>query len=86
MSDPSDYPWIVLVIIIGSGGLVLCCYAVLRFYRSDESDGVRSRGDEQREYMREVRERNFTFLEWTAWSGRGGRVCISALLCFVEIS
>jgi hypothetical protein len=74
MADSSDYSWIVLVIIVGAGMLVLCCYAVLRFYNSDDSEGVKSRSNEQLEYMRAVRQRNFTNLEWLVWSGRPNRV------------
>jgi hypothetical protein len=74
MTNESDYSWIVLVIIVGAGAFVLCCYAVLRFYGNDDVDGVKSRSNEQLEYMREVRQRNFASLEWLVWSGRPNRV------------
>ena len=49
---------IVLLVILGAGGLVVCAAAVMRFYGSDTEDTNQlNRSVEQDRYMREVRER-----------------------------
>lgn len=51
---------IILVVILGAGGMVVCGAAVMRFYGDVEQDpNFNSRSPEQDAYMREVRERNW---------------------------
>ncbi|KAI8932927.1 hypothetical protein NX059_010398 [Plenodomus lindquistii] len=52
---------IIFLVILGAGGLVLCGFAVMRFYGGDAEDQSHmfSRTPEQDAYMREVRERNW---------------------------
>lgn len=50
---------IVLLILLGALGLVVCGYAVNRLLGiEDSSDGFKARTVEQDDYMREVRSRN----------------------------
>ncbi|KAH7401243.1 hypothetical protein BKA66DRAFT_564899 [Pyrenochaeta sp. MPI-SDFR-AT-0127] len=52
---------IIFLVIIGAGGMVVCGFAVFRFYGGDIEDesSWNSRTPEQDAYMREVRERNW---------------------------
>lgn len=52
---------IIFLVILGAGGLVICGFAVFRFYGGDIEDesSWNSRSPEQDAYMREVRERNW---------------------------
>jgi hypothetical protein len=50
---------IIFLVILGAGGLVVCGFAVMRFYGGDEAQDTTymNRSVEQDRYMREVRER-----------------------------
>lgn len=52
---------IVFVVILGAGGLVVCGFAVMRFWGGDEAQDTTymNRSVEQDRYMREVRERTW---------------------------
>ncbi|KAF1942923.1 hypothetical protein EJ02DRAFT_453824 [Clathrospora elynae] len=52
---------IIFLVILGSGALVCCSFAVFRFYGGDLEDqsGYNARSPEQDAYMREVRERSW---------------------------
>jgi len=55
---------IIFLVILGAGALVVCGFAVMRFYGGDiEDESSRyARTPEQDSYMREVRERNWNKL------------------------
>ena len=50
---------IIFLVILGAGGLVICGFAVMRFYGGEEAQDTAymNRSVEQDRYMREVRER-----------------------------
>lgn len=50
---------IIFLVILGAGGLVICGFAVMRFWGGDEAQDTTymNRSIEQDRYMREVRER-----------------------------
>ena len=50
---------IIFLVILGAGGLVICGFAIMRFYGGDEAEDTAymNRSVEQDRYMREVRER-----------------------------
>jgi hypothetical protein len=52
---------IIFLVILGAGALVVCGFAVMRFWGGDEAqDGTWiNRSEEQNAYMREVRERTW---------------------------
>ncbi|KAH9869917.1 hypothetical protein J1614_006838 [Plenodomus biglobosus] len=52
---------IIFLVILGAGALVICGFAVMRFYGGDIEDesNYNARNPEQDAYMREVRERNW---------------------------
>lgn len=52
---------IIFLVILGAGGLVICGFAVMRFYGGDEAQDTSymNRSVEQDRYMREVRERTW---------------------------
>lgn len=51
---------IIFLVILGAGGLVVCGFAVLRFYGGDDAQETSyNRSPEQEAYMREVRERTW---------------------------
>lgn len=55
---------IIFLVILGSGLLVCCGFAIFRFYGKDPEDSAThfNRSPEQDAYMREVRERNWSRL------------------------
>ncbi|KAF2845664.1 hypothetical protein T440DRAFT_483174 [Plenodomus tracheiphilus IPT5] len=55
---------IIFLVILGAGALVICGFAVMRFYGGDIEDqsSWNARTPEQDAYMREVRERNWSKL------------------------
>lgn len=52
---------IVILVILGAGGLVICGAVVMRFYGSDDTQDTNymNRSVEQDRYMREVRDRSW---------------------------
>ncbi|KAF2997998.1 hypothetical protein E8E13_007074 [Curvularia kusanoi] len=52
---------IIFLVILGSGGLVVCGFAVMRFFNDEEAaqPNYGNRSIEQDRYMREVRERTW---------------------------
>lgn len=65
---------IIFLVILGAGGLVVCGFAVARFYGGDiEDESSRyARTPEQDSYMREVRERNWSKLSHKIMKGPRG--------------
>lgn len=65
---------IIFLVILGSGALVICGFAVMRFYGGDIEDqsSYNARSPEQDAYMREVRERNWNKLPNFAHQHRRG--------------
>ncbi|KAH8731644.1 hypothetical protein GQ44DRAFT_699035 [Phaeosphaeriaceae sp. PMI808] len=52
---------IIFLVILGSGFLVCCGFAIFRFYGADENQGDKT-SPEQEAYMRKVRERTLKSL------------------------
>jgi hypothetical protein len=59
-----DYNLVIFLVILGAAALALCAYAVARIRGNFEQHNAFQFSDEQLAYMREVRERNVSYLQW----------------------
>jgi membrane protein DedA with SNARE-associated domain len=71
MSDGElDYNLIIFLVILGAAAAALCFYAVARIRGNFEQPNAFQISDEQLAYMREVRERNVSYLRWLTRNSR----------------
>jgi len=60
----TQYSLPILYTIIGAAAFVMCAYAVARLTGNFNQNEPAGFSNEQLDYMREVRERNFNYLRW----------------------